>query len=145
MPVARCTHLGTCLWVVGGRHLVVECNPATVLPGHGDAMSDFLTRLAERTLGRGAVVRPIYTPMFAPVAAPPAAPHETTWGAVSQELTESEPSPTSARPRARRPAHPPSPAEDSFAHAEAFSPALTSHPPLWQRGERGDLPASEDR
>jgi hypothetical protein len=108
-------------------------------------MSDFLTRLAERTLGIAPVVQPINIPMFAPEAALPAAPQETTWGAVSQELTVSEPSPTSARPHARRPAHPPSPAEDSFAHAEAFSPALTSHPPRWQRGTRGDLPASEDR
>jgi len=105
-------------------------------------MSDFLTRLAERTLEIAPVVQPIYIPMFAPEAALPAAPQETTWGAVSQELTGSEPSPTSARPHAQRPAHPPSPAEDSFSHAEAFSPSLTPHPPFWQRGEREDLPAS---
>jgi hypothetical protein len=100
-------------------------------------MSDFLTRLAERTLGIAPVVQPIYIPLFAPEAALPAAPQETTWGAVSQELTGSEPSPTSARPRARRPAHPPSPAEESFAHAEAFSPALTSHPPFGKGGQGG--------
>lgn len=112
-------------------------------------MTDFLSRLAERTLGVAPVVQPVYTPMFAPASASTAVvAQEAAWDAAGLELVETEPAPPGARAHTPRPAHHPSTAEGRFSHAEEIAPALTSPPPLWQRGEKNpspvSLPASED-
>src|SRR5258708_819946 len=46
-------------------HSIYEPCPKAVLPGDGDLMADFLTRLAGRTMGLAPTVQPLLAPMYA--------------------------------------------------------------------------------
>src|SRR5262249_47783967 len=65
----------------GNRHSCAEPTPAPRLFGNGRLMTDFLSRLVERSLGMATVLRPVVPPLFAPgtalaepdMSAPPSA------------------------------------------------------------------------
>jgi hypothetical protein len=52
--------------VVGVGNTGLECYATTFLSGNGSRMSDFFTRLAERTLGLAPTIQPITPSLFAP-------------------------------------------------------------------------------
>src|SRR5436305_1772651 len=57
-----------------GRRARPHAAPAAELPRPGTGMTDFLSRLAERTLGLAPVVQPLVRPLSAPVLEPPPGP-----------------------------------------------------------------------
>src|SRR5215207_2342289 len=65
-PVAPGSYPGAGLRLERGGRPGHERSTPAVLPGDGDLMADFITRLAERALGVAPVVQPVMPSMFAP-------------------------------------------------------------------------------
>src|SRR5260221_5540726 len=85
---ARGTHARQSLRLARGGYPGDERCPAAIVPGNGDVMTDFLQRLAERTLGLTSVAQPIIPPMFAPG---PTIPDSTPATLEVDEFVESSP------------------------------------------------------